>query len=184
MINSREFSGTPGNEAKDKVTAWLAERGIGKAAINYKMRDWLISRQRYWGAPIPMIYCPNCGIVPVPYEDLPVLLPEDAKVPSTGENALKFHEDFLHVKCPKCGGDARRETDTMDTFMCSSWYQYAYVTPYWKAGQTLNPDDTPWTPRRATTGCRWINTQADRNMPPCTCCTRVSSPKRCGTWAS
>ena len=153
MINSGEFSGTPGDEAKAKVTAWLAERGIGKAAINYKMRDWLISRQRYWGAPIPMIYCPNCGIVPVPYEDLPVLLPEDAKIPPTGENALKFHEDFLHVKCPKCGGDARRETDTMDTFMCSSWYQYAYVTPYWKAGQPLSPDDTPWDPEE---GDYWL----------------------------
>ena len=77
-----------------------------------------------------MIYCDQCGIVPVPYEDLPVVLPDDAEIPPTGENALKFHEGFLRTKCPKCGGDAERETDTMDTFMCSSWYQYAYVTPY------------------------------------------------------
>ena len=146
MIHSGTFSGTPGDVAKAKVTAWLAERGIGKAAVNYKLRDWLISRQRYWGAPIPIIYCPNCGIVPVPYEELPVLLPPDAEIPATGENALKFHAGFLNVKCPRCGGDAQRETDTMDTFMCSSWYHYAYVSPYWKAGERLSPDDTPWDP--------------------------------------
>lgn len=146
MIHSGDFSGTPGDRAKNRVTAWLAEQEIGKAAVNYRLRDWLISRQRYWGAPIPMIYCDQCGVVPVPYAELPVLLPADADIPSTGENALKFHEGYLHVKCPRCGGDAHRETDTMDTFMCSSWYQYAYVSPYWKAGQPLSPDDTPWDP--------------------------------------
>ena len=123
---------------------WLEARGRGHAAVNYKLRDWLISRQRYWGAPIPMIACPTCGIVPVPYGDLPVVLPEDAEFLPTGESPLKFHEGFRNVKCPQCGGDAERETDTMDTFMCSSWYQYAYVTPYYKAGQTIGPDDTPW----------------------------------------
>jgi leucyl-tRNA synthetase len=147
MINSGPFTGTPGDVAKQEVTRWLEAEGIGKYAINYKMRDWLISRQRYWGAPIPMIYCPTCGVVPVPYEDLPVRLPEDAEIPPTGENALKFHEGFLHVKCPKCGNeDAVRETDTMDTFMCSSWYHYAYVSPYWRAGEQLGPDDMPWDP--------------------------------------
>jgi leucyl-tRNA synthetase len=150
MINSGAFSGTPGAAAKQNVTAWLAEQGIGQSAISYKMHDWLISRQRYWGAPIPMIYCEHCGIVPVPYEDLPVILPADAVVPASGENALKFHEGFLHVKCPRCGADARRETDTMDTFMCSSWYNYAYVSPYWKAGEKLSPDDTPWDPEKGT----------------------------------
>jgi len=144
MINSGPFGGTPADVAKSRVTEWLVEGGVGKAAINYRLRDWLISRQRYWGAPIPMIYCANCGIVPVPYEDLPVLLPPDAEIPSTGENALKFHEGFRQVKCPKCGGEATRETDTMDTFMCSSWYHYAYVTPCWKAGQRLSRDDSPW----------------------------------------
>jgi len=153
MINSGAFTGTPGAVAKQQVTAWLAEQGQGQAAVNYKLHDWLISRQRYWGAPIPMIYCDACGIVPVPYEDLPVVLPIDAEIPSTGENALKFHADFLHVKCPKCGGDARRETDTMDTFMCSSWYNYAYVSPYWKAGQPLHRDDTPWNP---AAGAYWL----------------------------
>ena len=105
MINSGPFTGTPGETAKADVTQWLEAEGIGKFAINYKLRDWLISRQRYWGAPIPMIYCPDCGIVPVPYEDLPVLLPPDAEIPPTGENALKFNEGFLHVKCPKCGNE-------------------------------------------------------------------------------
>ncbi len=144
MIHSGAFSGTPGDRAKDDVTAWLAAQGRGKAAVNYRLRDWLISRQRYWGAPIPMIECPACGIVPVPYSDLPVLLPEDAEFLPTGESPLKFHEGFRRVTCPKCGGEAERETDTMDTFMCSSWYHYAYVSPYHKAGQPLSPDDTPW----------------------------------------
>jgi leucyl-tRNA synthetase len=144
MIHSGAFSGTPGDRAKAEVTAWLAGQGTGKAAVNYRLRDWLISRQRYWGAPIPMIDCPNCGVVPVPYGDLPVLLPEDAQFLPTGESPLKFHAGFRYVKCPKCGGDAERETDTMDTFMCSSWYHYAYVSPYYKAGQRLSPNDTPW----------------------------------------
>jgi leucyl-tRNA synthetase len=144
MIHSGEFSGTPGDRAKAGVTAWLAGQGKGKAAVNYRLRDWLISRQRYWGAPIPMIDCPTCGIVPVPYGDLPVVLPEDAQFLPTGESPLKFHAGFRNVKCPQCGGDAERETDTMDTFMCSSWYHYAYVSPYFKAGQRLSPNDTPW----------------------------------------
>ena len=153
MIHSQAFTGTPGDVAKKQVTAWLAERGIGKAAINYRLHDWLISRQRYWGAPIPMIYCDRCGVVPVPYADLPVTLPTDAQIPATGENALKFHEGFLNVSCPCCGGPATRETDTMDTFMCSSWYHYAYVTPYRKAGEPLSTDDLPWDPGE---GAYWL----------------------------
>ena len=153
MINSGAFSATPGDRAKAAVTDWLAQRGVGKAAVNYRLRDWLISRQRYWGAPIPMIDCPNCGTVPVPYGDLPVLLPEDAQFMPTGESPLKFHEGFRRVKCPKCGGDAERETDTLDTFMCSSWYHYAYVSPYHKAGQRLSPNDTPWD---EATGAYWL----------------------------
>ncbi len=144
MIHSGPFSGTPGDVAKKKVTAWLEETGKGKYAVNYRLHDWLISRQRYWGAPIPIIYCPRCGTVPVPYEDLPVLLPEDAEFLPTGESPLKFHRAFRYVKCPRCGGDAERETDTMDTFMCSSWYQYAYVSPYWKEEEPLHRDDLPW----------------------------------------
>jgi len=146
MINSGPFSGTPADVAVQKVTEWLEERGVGEFAVNYRLRDWLISRQRYWGAPIPIIYCDECGIVPVPYEDLPVLLPEDAEFLPTGESPLKFHEGFRHTICPKCGGPAERETDTMDTFLCSSWYHYAYVTPYRKEGEPLHRDDWPWDP--------------------------------------
>lgn len=149
MINSGAFTGTPGDVAKAKVTDWLEEKGLGKSAINYRLHDWLISRQRYWGAPIPMIHCAECGVVPVPYKDLPVLLPEDAEFLPTGESPLNCHEGFLHVKCPKCGGDARRETDTMDTFMCSSWYHYAYVSPYYRDGEPVRADSMPIDPERA-----------------------------------
>ena len=143
MINSGPFTGTPGDVAVKKVTDWLEEQGTGKFAVNYRLRDWLISRQRYWGAPIPIVYCDKCGTVPVPYEDLPVLLPEDAEIPPSGENALKYHQGFLHTTCPRCGGPAERETDTMDTFLCSSWYQYAYLSPYWMEGETLHAGSYP-----------------------------------------
>lgn len=137
---------TPETEGRMAVTKWLEEQGIGKFDVTYRLRDWLISRQRYWGCPIPMITCPTCGIVPVSYEDLPVELPEDVEFMPTGESPLKFHEGFRHVKCPNCGGDAERETDTMDTFMCSSWYQYAYMDPHWKDGEKLSADDMPFNP--------------------------------------
>jgi leucyl-tRNA synthetase len=146
MIHSGPLTGTAGDQAKARTIAWLAERGVGEAAINYRLHDWLISRQRYWGAPIPMIYCDECGTVPVPYGDLPVLLPEDVAFMPTGESPLRFHDGFLNTTCPQCGGPATRETDTMDTFMCSSWYHYAYLSPYWKAGETLTADDTPVDP--------------------------------------
>jgi leucyl-tRNA synthetase len=153
MINSGAFSGTAGDVAKKKVTAWLEEQGVGKASVNYRLRDWLISRQRMWGAPIPMIHCEKCGVVPVPYADLPVRLPADAEFLPTGESPLKFHKGFRFVTCPTCGGPAERETDTMDTFMCSSWYQYAYVTPYHKRGQPIQRDDLPWD---AAQGAYWL----------------------------
>ncbi|HEY63711.1 MAG TPA: leucine--tRNA ligase [Caldilineae bacterium] len=153
MIHSGPFSGTPGDVAVKRVTEWLEEQGIGKFAVSYRLRDWLISRQRMWGAPIPIIYCPKCGTVPVPYEDLPVLLPDDAEFLPTGESPLKYHEGFRYVKCPKCGADAERETDTMDTFVCSSWYHYAYVSPYYKAGEPIGPDDKPFDPEK---GKYWL----------------------------
>ncbi|MBW7882543.1 MAG: leucine--tRNA ligase [Caldilineaceae bacterium] len=153
MINSGPFDGTPVDGAVDKVVAWLEANQLGHGAVNYRLRDWLISRQRMWGAPIPIIYCERCGTVPVPYEDLPVMLPDDAEFKPTGESPLKYHEGFRYVKCPQCGGDAERETDTMDTFMCSSWYQYAYVAPYWKAGEPLHADDMPWDPVK---GAYWL----------------------------
>ena len=97
-----------------------------------------------WGTPIPIVYCESCGMQPAPYEELPVVLPDDAEFKPTGESPLKYHEGFLKTKCPKCEGDAERETDTMDTFICSSWYYYAYVAPYWKKGETLTKSDQPW----------------------------------------
>jgi leucyl-tRNA synthetase len=139
MIHSGAFSGAPGATAKAEVTRWLEDRGYGRFEVNYRLHDWLISRQRYWGAPIPMIYCDQCGTVPVPYEDLPVLLPEDATFMPTGESPLKYHEGFLHTTCPRCGGPATRETDTMDTFMCSSWYHYAYISPYYQGETPIDP---------------------------------------------
>jgi leucyl-tRNA synthetase len=129
LVNSGEFTGTAVSEAIGKVTAWLEEKGIGKGAVNYRLRDWLISRQRYWGAPIPVVYCPEHGATAVPDDQLPVLLPEDVEFMPTGESPLKFHEGFIHTECPICGQPALRETDTMDTFMCSSWYQYRYLSP-------------------------------------------------------
>jgi leucyl-tRNA synthetase len=157
MVNSGPINGIPAGkgvgESVQVTIDWLEQTGKGQRAKNYRLRDWLISRQRMWGAPIPMIYCQRCGTVPVPYKDLPVLLPDDAEFKPTGESPLRYHEGFRSVKCPQCGGDAERETDTMDTFMCSSWYQYAYVTPYHKAGEPIGRDDMPWEPAK---GQYWL----------------------------
>ena len=144
MMNSGEFDGTPVAVAADKVIAWLEETGKGRAQVNYRLHDWLISRQRMWGTPIPIVYCDHCGTVPVPYDQLPVCLPEETEFQPSGENALLHTPAFLNTECPKCGQAARRETDTMDTFMCSSWYQYAYVAPYWGDGKPLARDARPW----------------------------------------
>jgi leucyl-tRNA synthetase len=145
MVNSEPFNGTPApHPAAEKVTAWLASRGRGETAVNYRLRDWLISRQRYWGAPIPVVYCDECGIVPVPFKDLPVLLPDDVNFMPTGESPLKYHEGFLNTTCPQCGAPAKRETDTMDTFVCSSWYNYAYLSPYYKDDSTITSQSSPW----------------------------------------
>jgi leucyl-tRNA synthetase len=129
MINSEAFSGTPGELAKQKVTAWLEQQEMGAGSINYRLRDWLISRQRYWGAPIPIVFCPEHGAVPVPDEELPVLLPDDVEWKPTGESPLKLHPAWKNTICPVCGKPAERETDTMDTFMCSSWYHLRYLSP-------------------------------------------------------
>ncbi len=154
MINSGPFDGTPApHPAVEKVTAWLAERGQGEPAVNYRLHDWLISRQRYWGAPIPIVYCEQCGTVPVPYEELPVELPDDVEFMPTGESPLNHHEGFLHTSCPQCDGPATRETDTMDTFVCSSWYQYAYLNPYYREEEPLHADSHPWDPRE---GDYWL----------------------------
>jgi leucyl-tRNA synthetase len=129
MINSGDFSGLDSEEGKKKVIEYLESKGIGKKKVNYRLRDWLISRQRYWGTPIPIIHCPHCGEVPVPEKDLPVVLPYDVDFKPTGESPLLRHEKFMNVKCPKCNADAKRDPDTMDTFVDSSWYHLRYLNP-------------------------------------------------------
>lgn len=131
LVNSGSLTGTDGAEATDKVIAWLESKNLGKRTETYRLRDWLISRQRYWGAPIPIIHCPKCGVVPVPEKELPVRLPDDVEWKPTGESPLKLHPTWKNVPCPKCGSAAERETDTMDTFMCSSWYHIGYLSPYY-----------------------------------------------------
>jgi len=127
-VNSGVLDGLPHAQAVDKVAELLAEKGLGEKQTTWRLRDWGISRQRYWGTPIPIIHCPNCGAVPVPEQDLPVVLPEDL-IPDGSGNPLLKHPDFVHCACPKCGADARRETDTMDTFVDSSWYFMRYTSP-------------------------------------------------------
>lgn len=130
LINSGEFNGLASAEARRKITEKMQEQGIGEAHVNYRLRDWLISRQRYWGVPIPVVYCPHCGMVPVPKEDLPVRLPTDVDFNSKAAvSPLETNEEFLFTACPKCGEKARRETDTMDTFIDSSWYFLRYTDP-------------------------------------------------------
>ena len=129
MSNSGSFDGMAAKDMIEKIKDLIEEKGCGKRKVNYKLRDWLISRQRYWGAPIPIVYCEHCGVVPVPEADLPVLLPEDAKFTGKGQSPLSQCEAFVNTTCPKCGRPAKRETDTMDTFMCSSWYFERYTDP-------------------------------------------------------
>ncbi len=129
MANSGQFDGLPSDQGFEAICDYMEKKGLGKRTITYRLRDWLISRQRYWGAPIPMVYCDKCGIVPVPEKDLPVLLPPDAEFKPTGESPLKYCESFVNTTCPKCSEPAKRETDTMDTFMCSSWYFLRYTSP-------------------------------------------------------
>ncbi len=128
LINSGQFSGMDNEKAKEAITKYLEEKGLGKKTVQYKLRDWLISRQRYWGTPIPMIKCPKHGYVPVPYDQLPVKLPKDVEFTGQG-NPLKTSEKFVKTKCPICGAEAERETDTMDTFFDSSWYFLRYTSP-------------------------------------------------------
>jgi leucyl-tRNA synthetase len=129
MVNSEKFNGMGNRDAMDAIADWMEKKSIGKRAVHFKLRDWLISRQRYWGAPIPILYCDKCGITGVPEKDLPVILPENVDFKPCGESPLASLKGFVSVKCPKCKGDARRETDTMDTFVDSSWYFLRYLSP-------------------------------------------------------
>ena len=152
MVNSGELTGTPAEQAFDSAVAFLEERGQGKRAINYRLRDWLISRQRYWGAPIPIIYCPEHGAVVVPDDQLPVLLPDDVEWKPTGESPLKLHPTWRNTTCPVCGKPAERETDTMDTFMCSSWYHLRYLSPDYDQGPFDPQEYEYWMPVDTYTG--------------------------------
>jgi leucyl-tRNA synthetase len=129
LVNSAQFSGIPSEEAREKIADHLENEGLGKRAVNFKLRDWGISRQRYWGTPIPVVYCTSCGIVPVPEDDLPVILPGDVNLAGKGASPLSELSDFVITECPRCGNKARRETDTMDTFVDSSWYFLRYCSP-------------------------------------------------------
>jgi leucyl-tRNA synthetase len=155
-----QFDGLPNEEGKEAISDFMEAKGYGKRTISYRLRDWLISRQRYWGAPIPIIYCPKCGMVPVPEKDLPVLLPEDAEFKPTGESPLKYCASFVNTTCPKCGGHAQRETDTMDTFMCSSWYFLRYPS--------ADRDDVPFDATGRGSGCPSPRTSAATSTRCCT----------------
>jgi leucyl-tRNA synthetase len=152
MIHSGTLSGTPAVEAVSKTTDFLVEKNTGQFAVNYRIRDWLISRQRYWGAPIPIIDCAECGLVPVPEDELPVLLPDDVEWLPTGQSPLKLHPAWKTVTCPECGGAAERETDTMDTFMCSSWYHLRYLSPDYDQGPFDPEQYNYWMPVDTYTG--------------------------------
>ena len=152
MVNSDQFDGLPSEQGKDAIAKHYEEQGWGNRTFNYRIRDWLISRQRYWGTPIPIIYCPNCGIVPVPEKDLPVELPDDVEFRPTGESPLKFHEGFLKTTCPQCGAAATREVDTMDTFVDSSWYQVRYASPHYDKGPVEPEAARKWLPVDQYTG--------------------------------
>ena len=152
MVDSGPLTGTPAGEAVARTIAWLEERGIGRAEVNYRLRDWLISRQRYWGCPIPVVHCGRCGVVPVPEEQLPVELPDDVEWRPTGESPLKFHPTWRHTACPRCREPAERETDTMDTFMCSSWYHLRYLSPDCADGPFAADEYRYWMPVDTYTG--------------------------------
>jgi len=153
LVNSGPYSGLPWAEGFAAIVRDLEARGQGEATVTYRIRDWLISRQRAWGTPIPAVYCSaECGIVPVPEEDLPVLLPDDFTYPDGGGNPLETNESFLHTTCPRCGAPARRETDTMDTFVDSSWYYWRYLSPHAEDAAIDKDLEARWTPVDQYTG--------------------------------
>jgi len=146
LTHSGQFDGVDNEAAKEQIAAYLDERGEGRKTVNYRLRDWGVSRQRYWGTPIPIIYCDSCGAVPVPEEDLPVTLPLDVKLTGEGGSPLARHQEFLQVNCPKCGKPARRESDTFDTFVESSWYFARYTCPDYTDGPLDKKVANYWLP--------------------------------------
>jgi len=152
MIDSGPLTGTDSSTEMEKVLAYIEEKGVGRRAVNFRLRDWLISRQRYWGCPIPIIYCPDCGPMPVPEDQLPVELPDDIDWRPTGESPLKLHPTWKQATCPGCDGPAERETDTMDTFMCSSWYHLRYLSPDYDQGPFDPAEYAYWMPDATYTG--------------------------------
>ncbi|MGH2605417.1 MAG: class I tRNA ligase family protein, partial [Anaerolineales bacterium] len=152
MVNSGPLSGTPADQAVARAIAHLEANGHGERAVSYRLRDWLISRQRYWGAPIPIVYCPEHGQVPVPEAQLPVRLPDDVEWLPTGESPLKLHPTWKQTTCPRCGRPAERDTDTMDTFMCSSWYHLRYLSPQFDRGPFDPKEYEYWMPVDCYTG--------------------------------
>ena len=152
MVNSGPLTGTPADQTIKTTIQYLEDKKLGKAAVTYRMRDWLISRQRYWGAPIPIIFCDQCGEVAVPDDQLPLELPDDVEWKPTGESPLKLHPSWRFTKCPICGGDAVRETDTMDTFVCSSWYHLRYLSPDYDKGPFDPEEYDYWMPVDIYTG--------------------------------
>lgn len=145
LVNSGEFDGLTSNEAKQAIVEALEQEGRARFRTNYRLRDWLVSRQRYWGSPIPIVHCPQCGIVPLPESDLPVMLPYDVEFTPDGKSPLSKSEEFLHTICPQCGGPAEREADTLDTFVCSSWYFLRFPDPH----NAEQPFDSEWINRMA-----------------------------------
>jgi leucyl-tRNA synthetase len=152
MVNSGPFDGERTPESIAAVAAWLQEQGRGRATVTYRLRDWLISRQRYWGAPIPIVHCPTCGEVAVPEDQLPVELPQDVDFQPGGESPLARHPTWKHTACPRCGGQATRDTDTMDTFVDSSWYFFRYCSPGFEGGPFRPEDVERWMPVSQYTG--------------------------------
>ena len=152
QVNSGQFDGLPNSDGLEKIAGYIEANRWGQRSVNYRMRDWLISRQRYWGTPIPIVYCDRCGETPVPESDLPVLLPEDADFLPTGDSPLVLHEGFVNVACPDCGSPARRETDTMDTFVDSSWYFLRYASPHFEEGPFDPEAIGQWNPVDQYTG--------------------------------
>src|SRR5262249_50347480 len=148
LVASGTFDGLDSETGKARITETLADRQLGEARVTYRLRDWGISRQRYWGAPIPIVYCDTHGTVPVPESELPVVLPVDVALPGRGGSPLASHEAFVRTRCPRCGGAACRETDTMDTFVDSSWYFARYCSPR-SDGLPFDPAETDyWLGRR------------------------------------